>query len=973
MYRNTLIVLAIATLLAGCGGGGGGSPGSDSNPPSSNNPPTNQPPTNDPPTDPSPEMPEMPEMPEPELEAPPVATLPELPSGGPAMPAPPDSHQLPPGYDTSNPGEPIQVVAVSASSELGGNTAAKAVDGLGNTRWESAHQNDAWIQFDFGAKTPLGSMKLTWEAAYGKEYSILVSDDGDTWYQLRYVTDGRGGTEQFMNLNSYVQYVRINGVRRGTGYGYSLFEVEFKKPGSDNTLGSKVATSATPFPSVGEPLAPPPPERPPLEGIQFTLPDGTLVTRFGVIARSRHARERGEEWNEIGYGPNETVDANGNPVDKGPGAHLNFVANYFKNRTWGFEIIDNSRVAGVTRPTLKINQYFPQAQRAGGHSFFRAFDRPGVTGFGWMAPGRLVDPSLYGQDTANCPPVPMPPENQLATASGLNDGCSVTVDSYPGHSELSPDANGVLVPNGRSVAARPLKVGDVIEVSTSFFSTREAMAAVGDDGGLRYYTNEWTYVVGTGLRPWYGVQPRLMNEPLPEETLQGGLGSVSYDYADNSAFIFQQPFNNIGMKNMQRFVEGRRWFHTDMRTGNHNEPGNDRNVDAVGLQGMFYNQGTCFGCHINNGRSLAPSVVNQKLDTMVVRVAERNESGQQVPHSMYGTVAQMNSQPTTGIRTDWGTAVRVAGFDVRTKTLPDGTTVELRKPRIAFDGPKPEFYSLRSAQPVIGMGLLEAIPDETILARARVAPDADGVKGTANYVYDPETGEVRLGRFGWKASKASLRHQVAIAALQDMSVTSPIYPNRDCLFGPASCDKNKVERGISEEVLTLLTRYVAMLGVPAQRSVVSGFPKGVAPLPYLDVDPARIAAGSKVFDDVKCSSCHVREMRTGTRTELAEARNQTIRPYTDLLLHDMGPDLADGIVEGQATGSMWRTSALWGIGYTERVAGAGVKVGYLHDGRARTLTEAILWHGGEASTSRMLFEQLKTEDREALLSFLESL
>ena len=271
------------------------------------------------------------------------------------------------------------------------------------------------------------------------------------------------------------------------------------------------------------------------------------------------------------------------------------------------------------------------------------------------------------------------------------------------------------------------------------------------------------------------------------------------------------------------------------------------------------------------------------------------------------------------------------------------------------------------------MGLLEAIPDDTILARARVAPDNDGVKGTANYVYDPETGEVRLGRFGWKASTASLRHQVAIAALQDMSVTSPIYPTRDCLFGPASCDKSKLERGISEEVLTLLTRYVAMLGVPAQRSVVSGFPKGVAPLPYLDVDPVRIAAGSKVFDDVKCSSCHVREMRTGTRTELAEARNQTIRPYTDLLLHDMGSDLADGIVEGQATGSMWRTSALWGIGYTERVAGAGIKVGYLHDGRARTLTEAILWHGGEATTSRMLFEQLKTEDREALLNFLESL
>ncbi|HEY0683310.1 MAG TPA: di-heme oxidoredictase family protein [Steroidobacter sp.] len=964
----------MATLLVACGGGGGGSSDPTSPPPTSTNPPpTNQPPTEQPPTTEPP--PTQQPMPEPDLEAPPVPTIPDMPSGSaPTMPPPPPTMQLPSGVDVSNPGAVVKPVAATSSSDQGGNTAAKAIDGVATSRWESAQVDESWIQFDFGAKTQLGSMKLTWENAYGKEYSVLVSDDGQTWYQLRYVASGKGGMEEFMNLTSNVRYVRINGVKRATQYGYSLFEVEFKSPGSDNTLGSRVTASVTPFPANGDQLAPPPAEKPPLEGIQFTLPDGTLVTRFGVIGRSRHARERGEDWNEIGEGPNETVDAAGNPVDKGPGAHLNFVANYFKNRTWGFEIIDNSRVAGVTKPTLRVNQYFQQAQKAGGHSFFRAFDRPGVTGFGWMAPGRLADPSLYGTDLASCAVVPKPPEGQLANASGLNDGCSVTVDNYPGHAELSPNANGVLVPNGRTVPARALKVGDVVEVSTSFFSTREAMAAVNDTGGLRYYTNEWTYVVGTGLRPWYGVQPRLMNAPLPEETLQGGLGSVSYDYADNSTFIFQQPFNNVGMQNMQRFVEGRRWFHTNMRTGDHNETGNDRNTEAVGLQGMFYNQSTCFGCHINNGRGLAPTVVNQKLDTMVVRTAETDGNGRQLPHSVYGSAAQMNSQPSTnGVRTDWGTAVRVASFESRNVTLPDGTVVELRKPKLSFDGPTPSVYSLRSAQPVIGMGLLEAIPDATILARARVAPDADGVKGTANYVFDPETNAVRLGRFGWKASKASLRHQVAIAALQDMSVTSPIYPNRDCLFGPAKCNTSKVEPGISEDVLKLMTRYVGLLGVPAQRSVVSGFPKGVAPLSYLDANPAQIAAGAQVFEATKCAACHVKEMRTGTGTELAETRNQTIRPYTDLLLHDMGPDLADNLVEGQATGSMWRTSALWGIGYTEKVAGTGVKVGYLHDSRARTLTEAILWHGGEATTSRQLFEQLNTQDRTALLTFLGSL
>ncbi|WP_116809940.1 di-heme oxidoredictase family protein [Steroidobacter cummioxidans] len=964
----------MAALLVACGGGG--SSGSDSSPPPSSTqpppttPPGGQPSTNEPPAN----QPQQP-MPDPELEAPPVAATPDLPTPTPAMPAPPPSHQLPSGVDVSNPGVTLRPVAATASSALGGNTAARAIDGNATTRWESAHTDDAWIQFDFGVKTQIGSMKLTWENAYGREYSIRVSDDGDNWYQLRYVVGGRGGAEEFMNLNSNVRYVRLTGVKRATQYGYSLFEVEFKSPGRDNTLGGSVATSLVPFPSAGEPLAPAPAERPPIEGLQFTLADGTLVTRYAQVGRSRHGRERGEDWNEIGYGPNETVDAAGNPVDKGPGAYLNFVAQYFDGRSWGVEIIDNSRVAGVTRPTLRVNQYFQQAQRAGGHSFFRGFDRPGVTGFGWMSPGQLVNPSLYLNDAASCQVQPKPPEGRLANASGLNDGCSVTLDNYPGHAELSPDANGVLAPNGRSVASRSLRVGDVIEVTMSFFSTPEAMAAAGNKGtGHRYYTNELTYVVGSGLRPQYGVQPRLMNAPLPEETWQGGLGSVSYDYADNSEFMFQQPHNHIGMQNMQRFLDGRRIFHTNMRTGDHNESGNERHTALAGLQGQFYNQSTCFSCHINNGRSMAPQVVNQRLDTMVVRTAQADSNGRQLPHPMYGMAAQMNSQPSSsGVRTDWGTGVRVAGFNVRTVTLNDGTAVQLSKPTVAFDGPTPGVYSLRSAQPVIGMGLLEAIPDADIIARARVAPDADGVKGTANYVYDPETGAVRLGRYGWKASKVSLRHQVAAAALQDMSVTSPLYPNRDCMFGPANCNTNKVEPGISEDILQQLTRYVALLAVPAQRSLVSGFPKGVAPLAYLDVNPTQIAAGSLVFDAAKCSGCHTREMRAGTNSEFAEVRNQTIRPYTDLLLHDMGPDLADTLVEGQATGSMWRTSALWGVGYTEHVAGKGVKIGYLHDSRARTLTEAILWHGGEATTSRQRFEQLSTQDRAALLSFLRSL
>ena len=770
-----------------------------------------------------------------------------------------------------------------------------------------------------------------------------------------------------------------------------------------------LATSPIKAPASGNgyvPLLPATQE--PLESTQFTLPDGTLVTRFGLLGRGRHARERGEDWNEIGYGPNDTVDAAGKPVDKGPGNHLNFVVNYFKNRTWGVEVIDNSRVAGVTQPTLRVNQYFQVAQLAGGQSYFHSFDRPHNTGFGWMTSGQLLNDKLYGTNRADCAVVPKPPNGRLLNAlvandpkSGLNDGCSVTVDGFPGHSALTPDANGVLarvedVPGAtqfydysvsfdaatgkvttgvpvstKNVNGRPLKVGDVVEMSPSFFSTTEAMAP--DTGGHRYYTTEPAYVVGVGLRPWYGIQPRLNNAPLPAETLQGGLGSVSYDYADNGHFMFQQAQNHVGMQNLQRFVEGRRLLHSNLTTGEHNEPGNDRNDAVMGLQGPRFNQSSCFTCHVNNGRSPAPATVNQRLDKMAVHTAMLDANGQQLPDSRYGLGVQMNRIGANGALQDNGNSVRVASFDTQTVNLADGTAVELRKPKLAFSGPVPQIVSLRAAQPIIGGGLLEAVPEADILARARTTPDDDGVKGQANFVFDPETGDVRLGRFGWKAGKFSLRHQVATAALQDMSVTSPVYPSRECLAGPATCRTAKAERGLTEADLKTMSRYLALVAVPAQRSLASGFPKGVSPLADLDVDPVKVAAGAKVFQTLRCSGCHTTEMKTGSGHELEELRNQTIKPYTDLLLHDMGVGLADNFIEGMAAGNLWRTSPLWGIGYTDRAMGTEGAVGYLHDGRARNLTEAVMWHGGEAEKSRQRFTALSAADRQALLAFLSSL
>lgn len=887
-------------------------------------------------------------------------------SGAPVAPASGSGSTSASGpVDLSKPGALIKPVAATSSAlENQGMSALQAIDGNPGTRWGSAFEDGAWIQFDFGTKTQIGYMKLLWENSYGKEYALRVSDDGQNWSQVRYVTNGHGGTEEFFNLGINARYVQLQGVARATQYGYSLFEVEFKTPGSDNTLPN-VATSALKFPANGSGLAPLPASTEPLETLQFTLPDGTLVTRFGARGLARHGRERGEEWNEIGYGPNDTVDpATGLPMDKGPGNYLTFVPQYFKNRTWGVEIIDNSRVPGVTKPTLIINQYTPVDFLPGGIAFFRGFDRPGVTGYGWMSGGELVD-----NNVTLCKPVPYPPSGGLTTPNGINGSCTLQIKDYPGHNDL--DGNGF--PNGNNIPARPLVAGDVIEVSPSMFSTKEAMAAKGDNGGNRYYSYEWIYVVGSGLRPWYGVQPRLNSVPLPDATLAGGLGSVSYNYSDNGLFMFQQPHNNIGMQNMQRFVEGRQLIHSSFRTGEHNEPGNDRYLPVAGLAGPRFNQSACIGCHINNGRSPAPTALNQRLDSMAVLAAAIDTSGQQVPHPRYGTAIQMNAMAADGTPQDWGNSVRVAGFDTRSVKLADGTSVELRKPTLGFDGPVPDAYSLRAAQPMIGAGLLEAVPEANILARARSTPDEDGVKGQPNFVFDPETGAIRLGRFGWKASKATLRHQAAAALLQDMSVTSPVYPSHACITGPAGCAAGGVEKGISEADLQSISRYLALVAVPAQRSLSSGFPKGVAPLDEHRVDPAQVSAGAKVFEGMRCSACHTAEMKTGSGHLLAEVRNQTIRPYTDLLLHDMGTGLADTFVEGKASGNMWRTAPLWGIGYTDKVMGNSGKVGYLHDGRARNLTEAILWHGGEADRARQRFENLTKSDRDALLAFLKSL
>ncbi|PLQ00520.1 di-heme oxidoreductase family protein [Cupriavidus pauculus] len=668
-------------------------------------------------------------------------------------------------------------------------------------------------------------------------------------------------------------------------------------------------------PSLYEPLYSA--DTPVMEQIQYREADGTLVTMMGSRPTERHARERGEAW-----------DA----PDAGPGRYLTFPTFYFQNRTFGLEIRDHVPAGKqLIEVYLRVNQGIFDGTT---FSLFRNVLDPTVRDYGWSLNYGFNNPKEGG--------LPICRENQP------REDCMMTFDS-----------------NWRTDPHSPLKIGDKVELAPAPRLKRDPVA---DGGGSRYYSFEQLYVVGVGMRPWYGIAPNLDSEPLPDDALLGGQASLSYNYSEEPMRVFQQMANNIGITNTQRFVEGRRLFHTSFADGTHSEHDRDNPVFTahIGQLGARYNQPRCIECHTNNGRS-KPLALGAKLDTMSFLTANSDGTG---PDPVYGHNVQQHAQDAKAAAYD----VTVQSLDTTVRTLPDGEKVELVKPVFAFKGPAPARFSARQAAQVIGMGLLEAIPETTILGLADPNDaDGDGVRGVANLVVDPQTGKTHVGRFGWKASKGSIRQQVADALIKDLGVTSPMFPDYGCQRGAANCHTVTTPTSISENELQRMTHYLSLIAVPAQRKLRSGFPDGIRVSPEHDVNPAQIARGSDLFTQVRCVACHTPTLKTGSTHPFAELREQTIHPYTDLLLHDMGPELADSLPEGRAYPGQWRTAPLWGIGSLRFVQGGDTSVRLLHDGRARTIPEAVLWHGGEATDSRTRYEALPKADRDAITTFLQSL
>jgi CxxC motif-containing protein (DUF1111 family) len=429
-----------------------------------------------------------------------------------------------------------------------------------------------------------------------------------------------------------------------------------------------------------------------------------------------------------------------------------------------------------------------------------------------------------------------------------------------------------------------------------------------------------------------------------DEIASGGANMTVYD-ASSQAFGLPGP--GLSASNMQRNAAGDVIFEQAFVA--------PPSPVFSGL-GPIMNNNTCSSCHINDGRG-RPPLSGQLLSSMLFRISiPGSDPTTGGPLSAPGFGTQVQSQAVTGVTPEMANVqIDYANIIV---TYPDGSSATLQNPTYTPINPYislPPNYLLspRIAPSVFGLGLLEAIDDGTILAMAdEDDANGDGISGKVNYVYDQQSQSTKVGRFGWKSNEPNLNQQAAGALNQDMGITNSVFPDESSAGQSQAVAPHPIE--ISDDYLQRIVDYIRTLGAPARRNVN---------------DPT-VAHGEALFANVGCGACHVSRIQTGTSPYFSELSNQTIRPYTDLLVHDMGPGLSDNRPDFLASGSEFRTAPLWGIGLVQVVNNYTF---FLHDGRARSLEEAILWHGGEAEKSKNAFSNLSKSDRNALITFLQSL
>ena len=389
--------------------------------------------------------------------------------------------------------------------------------------------------------------------------------------------------------------------------------------------------------------------------------------------------------------------------------------------------------------------------------------------------------------------------------------------------------------------------------------------------------------------------------------------------------------------------------------------------------GPLFNTRSCNNCHINNGRGHAPeaNVNGVSVPSFLIRLGKAH-SESFTPHQyIYPHIGdvryghQFQGQSSPGIQPEGDYYLT---YDTHIETLDDGSKVELRSPNLHWrtlnygNFEKSTRFTMLTSPALIGMGLLDNIPQKDIIAKAD--PDdrnKDGISGRVSWI--KSGGNILLGRFGYKASAPTVSAQNQSAFHTDLGLSTPLTPSPygdctefqiDCLKSPTGNSPHLDNLEVDKQQARLVDLFVSLSSPPAMRNLTS----------------KSFLEGKRFFDDGGCASCHTPKMKTGNSSEFSVLNNQTFYPFTDMLLHDMGPALASGFPSFSASTTEWRTSPLWGIGLSKNVSG---RVSFLHDGRARSIEEAILWHGGEAKKSQEYYKSLNQEHRKKLIYFLESL
>lgn len=430
---------------------------------------------------------------------------------------------------------------------------------------------------------------------------------------------------------------------------------------------------------------------------------------------------------------------------------------------------------------------------------------------------------------------------------------------------------------------------------------------------------------------------------LANESLPGG--DLTHD--DLSRNAFSHPGPNIEGDTKLNFVVGNSFFRTDWPQA----PSSLTERDGLG---PTYNAVSCASCHLLDGRGIGynNTTNHQAIKTDVSLLFRLSNDDN------YG--GQLNPLGVSGVP---GEAEQKVLLEFISGLYEDGSSFELRSPHFTFSnfayGPFSNNVQIspRVAPQMIGLGLVEAIDEKDLLKNEDPNDlNQDGISGRANWIQNVSTGQMQIGRFGWKASQPTLRQQDAAAFVGDLGLTTPVFLQENCPPVQLLCLQapNGGTPEIKEDILYKLTLYTQTLGVPQRR---------------LFDDPGT-RRGQKLFHELRCDRCHTPQFQTGTTHEISFLHAQTIFPYSDFLLHDMGDDLADGRPDGLADGHEWRTPPLWGIGLIPTV---NKHQNLLHDARARNVEEAILWHGGEAEYSRNEFKKLNKPSRNDVIQFVNSL